>query len=246
MAHRIVRLGMIMGPVLLATACASQNGAHPDDPLYGWNKSMFAVNTAVDKAVIKPSARRYRAVVPRPGRDGVRNVLNNLKSPLIFGSDVLQGQPGRAGQTLARFVINSTVGLVGIFDIAKRQGIPRHDEDMGQTLGVWGIHAGPYVVLPILGPSNFRDMTGLIMDIAFDPLTYMRYKGRTLTYLGRAGVDGLSVREANLETVDTLRNTSIDEYTSEKTAYAQFRNNAIANGKIDMNALPDFDDEDEP
>ncbi len=242
MVCRSIRLAMVMAAVLATTACASQKGPHADDPLYGWNKTVFSFNTVVDKAVIEPSARSYRAVVPKPGRDGIRNALNNLKSPLVFGSDVLQGQPKRAGQTLARFVINSTIGVAGLFDIAKRQGIPRHDEDMGQTLGVWGISAGPYLVLPILGPSNFRDMTGMILDIAFDPLTYMRYNGRTLTFLGRASVDGLSVREANLESVDTLRRNSIDEYASEKAAYAQFRANAIANGKIDLNTLPDFDD----
>ena len=242
MIRRLIQLGLAAMASLSLSACASHTGAHADDPLYGWNKTVFRFNTVVDKAVIEPTARGYRAVVPKPGRDGVRNVLNNLKSPLIFGSDVLQAQPRRAGQTLARFVINSTVGLAGIFDIAKRQGIPRHEEDMGQTLGVWGISAGPYLVLPLLGPSNFRDATGMVLGFAFDPLTYMRYNGRTLTFLGRASVDGLSVREANLETVDSLRRNSIDEYTSEKAAYAQFRANQIANGKIDLNTLPDFDD----
>jgi phospholipid-binding lipoprotein MlaA len=231
-----------VGVVLLVSACSTNSSAEQDDPLYGWNKGVYKFNNAADKAVIAPSARVYRTVVPKPGRDGVRNVLANLRSPIIFGNDLLQGKVKRAGKTLARFGINSTIGIVGIFDVAKRNGIEKHTEDMGQTLAVWGIGDGPYLMLPLLGPSNFRDATGFVIDFGMDPLTYSRFQGRTAVSAGRYVLNGVSVREANLETVDTLRETSIDEYASLKSAYKQWRVDAISDGKVNLDDLPDFDE----
>ncbi len=230
--------------ILASTAACTTNGVHdPQDPLKPWNKAMTKFNTGADNLVIAPTARGYRAVVPKPGRDGVRNILNNLRSPVILGNDVLQAKPGRAGETIARFGINSTLGILGLFDVAKRLGIKRHDEDMGQTLATWGITPGPYLVLPFLGPTNFRDLTGTVLDVGFDPLTYMRFKGRQAIQIGRYGVSGLSAREASLDSIEALKAGSIDDYTSIRSAYKQLRDNAIADGKVDVDALPDIDDE---
>lgn len=242
MMRTIFRLAVLFGASLVASACSTNSSARQDDPLYGWNKRVFAFNKAVDDIAVAPTARGYRAVVPKLGRDGVRNVLGNLRSPVVFGNDILQGKFSRAGKTLARFGINSTIGLVGLFDVAKRTGIKGHTEDTGQTLATWGVTSGPYLMLPFLGPSNFRDTTGLILDFGMDPITYMRFNGRRAVLVGRYGVNGVSVREANLDTVENLRANSIDEYASLKSAYDQFRANAIADGKININDLPDYDE----
>ncbi len=242
MVQIVLRLLALTGAVFTVAACSTNSAAHADDPLYKWNKGVLAFNKAADEVVVKPAAKGYRAVVPKPGRDGVRNVLDNLRSPVIFGNDVLQGKFGRAGKTLARFGINSTIGLAGLFDVAKRNGIERHTEDAGQTLATWGISSGPYIMLPILGPSNFRDATGFVLDLGLEPLTYMRFDGRKAILAGRFGVNGISVREANLETVEMLRESSVNEYASLKSAYEQLRADAISDGKINVDDLPDFDE----
>jgi len=236
------RTFILISAALAASACGTTSSARQDDPLYAWNKGVFAFNKAADKVVVEPAARTYHNVVPKPGRDGVRNVLGNLRSPVIFGNDLLQGKFGRASKTLARFGINTTIGIGGLFDVAKRAGIKGHTEDMGQTLATWGVSSGPYVMLPILGPSNFRDTTGFILDIGLQPLTYMRFNGRHAILAGRFGVNGVSVREVNLDTVEALRNASIDEYASLKSAYEQLRVNAISDGQINIDDLPDYDE----
>ncbi len=242
MARMIFRIMVLMSVLIASTACTTRGATRQDDPLYSWNKAVFNFNKAADDVVVAPVARGYRAVVPEPGRDGVRNVLNNLRSPVTFGNDILQGKFGRASKTLARFSINSTLGLAGLFDIAKRAGINGHTEDMGQTLATYGINRGPYIMLPILGPSNFRDATGFVLDFGLEPMTYMRFKGRTAVLYGRFGVNGVSVREASLDTIKTLRDNSVDEYASLKSAYEQLRANAISDGKVNVDDLPDFDD----
>ncbi len=238
----LFRIFALIGAVVMITACSTNSAARDDDPLRGLNKGVFAFNKVADKVVLVPVARGYRAVVPKPGRDGVRNVLDNLRSPVIFGNDLLQGKFGRAGKTLARFGINSTVGLAGLIDVAKRNGIEKHNEDMGQTLAQYGVGTGPYLVLPFLGPSNLRDTAGLVMDFGLDPLTYVRFEGRRAVLVGRSGIDGLSLREVNLETIESFRESSIDEYASLKSAYEQLRVAAISDGQVDVDDLPDFDE----
>ncbi|PHS27789.1 MAG: VacJ family lipoprotein [Robiginitomaculum sp.] len=238
----VFRALALIGAVSAVSACSTNSVAHQDDPLYGWNKGVFEFNNAADKIIVKPVAKGYRAVVPKPGRDGVRNILSNLRSPVTFGNDVLQGKFGRAGKTLVRFGINSTVGLLGLFDVADRAGIESHTEDMGQTLATWGVGSGPYIMLPILGPSNLRDATGFVLDFGMEPMTYMRFKGRQAILTGRFGVNGVSVREANLDTIESLRASSLDEYASLKSAYKQLRANAIADGEIIIDDLPDYDE----
>ncbi len=237
-----LRIVALTGSLIALGACSTTNAAHDGDPLYSWNKSMHAFNKGADTVLIKPVAQGYRAVVPKPGRDGLRNVLDNLRSPIIFGNDVLQGKFDRAGTTLQRFVLNTTIGIFGLFDVAKRGGIEKHNEDMGQTLASWGVDSGPYLVLPLLGPSSLRDATGFVLDFGLEPLTYSRFKGRQALLIGRTGLAGLSLREENLEVIDDLRATSIDEYASIKSAYEQFRANEIADGEVQIDDLPDFDE----
>ncbi len=140
------------------------------DPWEHFNRSLYSVHDGVDRAVLEPVARGYRAVTPGFFREGVRNFLHNLRSPVIFANDVLQGQFRRAGITAARFGINTTLGIVGVLDPASGMGLESHDEDFGQTLAVWGLDAGPYIFIPVIGPTTVRDGIGSLVDLAFDPL----------------------------------------------------------------------------
>src|SRR5579871_1929686 len=157
------------------TGCATDPSGQ-NDPYEHTNRSIFDFDQSIDHAVARPVAVFYNHAVPEFARDSVHNFLGNLDAPVTFGNDVLQGAPGRAGETLGRLVINSTFGIGGLIDIAAKMGIPRHDEDFGLTLGVWGAGEGPYIVLPLAGPSNPRDMTGEVVDIFMDPLTYARFQ----------------------------------------------------------------------
>ena len=134
------------------------------DPWEDFNRAMFATHETVDRAVLEPVARGYRAVTPQPVRNSVRSFLRNLRSPVILANDLLQGEFGRAGRTVARFGLNSTVGFLGLFDPATGLGIERHEEDFGQTLAVWGVDSGPYLFIPLMGPT-MRDGGGRIVDI---------------------------------------------------------------------------------
>lgn len=225
----------------LDTAAAAP-AAENTDPWEGLNRNMFAVHEAVDQAVLEPVARGYRAITPRPVRSGVRNFLRNLRGPVIFANDMLQGEFGRAGVTAARFGINTTIGIAGVFDPATNMGFDRHDEDFGQTLAVWGVDSGPYLFVPIFGPSSVRDTFGRVVDIAFDPLTWLDGDDAGDIRLGRAVLDGIAVRETLLEAVDDVRRDALDPYVTFRSSYELLRASAIQNGREDVQDLPDFDD----
>lgn len=212
------------------------------DPLEGFNRQMFAIHEGVDNAVLEPVARGYRAVTPRPLRTGVLNFLRNLRGPVIFANDVLQGEFGRAGTTAARFGVNTTVGIVGLFDPASSMGLERHDEDFGQTLAVWGVGEGPYLFVPLFGPSNLRDTTGRIVDTVFDPLTWVGGDDVNMWRAARTVTAGIAAREQILETVDDIRANSVDPYASIRTSYNLLRESAVQNGRTDVQDLPEFDD----
>ena len=155
---------------LLSSGCATtpQNsqqaafaGEDFHDPFEDTNRKIFDFNQVVDRHVLAPVAKAYRSSLPEPVRNSLRDFLNNLQAPLIFANDTLQGDFGRAKDTVVRFVLNSTLGMAGLVDVAGRWGIPYHEQDLGMTLGVWGIPEGPYIVVPILGPSDLRDLGGL-------------------------------------------------------------------------------------
>lgn len=225
-----------------ACACAPNALAQVSDPWEGANRDMFAVHEAIDQAVLEPVAKGYRAVTPHFVRTGVTNFLGNLKSPVIFVNDVLQAEPSRAGATVARFGINTTIGLLGLFDPASAMGIERHDEDFGQTLAVWGVDSGPYLFIPLLGPTTIRDGAGRIVDLAFDPLTWATFDEADETRLIRTGVSGLATREALLDQVDEIRENSLDPYVTFRSSYGLVRESAIRNGPTDVEDLPEFDD----
>jgi phospholipid-binding lipoprotein MlaA len=206
---------------------------------------MFAVHEGVDQAVLEPVARGYRAITPQPVRCGVLNFLRNLRGPVIFANDVLQGELERAGTTAARFGVNTTIGIAGVFDPATSMGLERHSEDFGQTLAVWGVESGPYIFIPLMGPTTLRDGAGRIVDIAFDPLTWAEFDEADEVRVGRTVLTALSAREQVLETVDNIRRDSLDPYVTIRTSYGLLRASAVQNGPTDVQDLPDFDDIDE-
>lgn len=211
-----------------------------NDPLEPLNRAMFQVNEGLDTLVLRPAAEMYRFFLPQEVRHGVRNVLHNLRAPNILASDLLQGQTERAGRTASRFVINSTLGLGGIFDVADRGfGIPRHSEDFGQTLAVWGVASGPYLFLPGLGSTNPRDLAGFGVDVVLSPWFWFG-QGATVEALNRAqtGTNIVDTRVGLLATLDEINRTSLDPYATIRSAFFQRRAAAIRNEDGPLSGRP--------
>jgi phospholipid-binding lipoprotein MlaA len=204
-----------------------------NDPLEPFNRGMYAVNTAIDTVALRPAAVAYRAVVPGPVRDGVRNALGNLRGPTILMNDLLQGDMERAGRTAGRFLINSTLGIGGLVDVAAWQfGIRGHEEDFGQTLATWGVGEGPFLLLPVLGPSNPRDLLGLGVDAVASPWFWFG-QGEVVEILRwiRGGLTVLDAREGVLDALDAMNATSLDPYATLRSAYRQRRAVEIRNAE---------------
>ena len=211
-----------------------------NDPLEPMNRAVFALNLQIDKYALEPLAKGYRAVTPEFGREMVRNFFHNLKSPVTFVNDLLQFELQRAYETAARFLINSTVGLGGLFDVAP---IEAHDEDLGQTFASWGAKEGVYIILPILGPTNFRDLTGMVGDRLFDPFSYMGNTNQAQNvFYGRTMVEGLNDRSQNIEMFDDLEQNSFDLYATFRSLYRQQREFEVRNGASEPFEAFDFND----
>ncbi|MEQ9530182.1 MAG: VacJ family lipoprotein [Parvibaculaceae bacterium] len=231
-------------PAMAQEAAATDNannGEDENDPLEPMNRYFFELNKFFDTILIKPVATWYDGVVPEPGRDGVRNFLDNLRSPVILANDLLQGEWERAGTTASRFGINTTVGVLGLMDPAADWGMPQHSEDFGQTLGTYDVDEGPYLFLPVLGPAPPRDLTGFVVDQFFDPLTYVYWNESSNVPLIRFAVNGIDQRARSLNTLDQIERTSVDHYATVRNLYRQIRKSEIANGERDFDDLPDID-----
>lgn len=236
----------LLATVSLAAMCvAIPTGAHAQeavhDPWEGFNRHLFGIHDAIDKAVLEPVARGYRWITPRPVRSGITNFLRNLRSPVIFTNDLLQGEFKRAGTTAVRFGLNSTVGVLGVLDPATPLGFERHDEDFGQTLAVWGVSSGPYLFIPLVGPTTIRDGAGSLVDIVIDPLNWGHFNGDDTFRTSRTILGALSSREAVLDTIDDIREDSVDPYVTFRTSYGLWRYSAIQNGRHDVQDLPEFE-----
>jgi phospholipid-binding lipoprotein MlaA len=237
-----MRAHLMIAALALGAGGAAEAQETARDPFEKFNRQVFAFNATVDQYALEPIAKGYRSVTPTPVRTGVNNALANLAAPVTFANDILQAEPTRAGTTLARFGINSTVGVVGLFDVAKGWGLPRHTEDFGQTLGRWGVGSGPFLMLPLLGPSNLRDAPARAVDAAFDPLNYAQFDGDDAVRVGRAVVGVVAARENAIEAIDSLRATSIDPYVTVRSSYSALRESAIRNGETNVQDLPDFEE----
>lgn len=209
-----------------------------NDPLEPLNRAVFEFNSVVDGMFLKPAAIVYRDALPVPVQRGVNNFLTNLRSPVVLANDLLQGEMDRAGNTASRFVINTTVGVLGVWDAASSMGIPGHSEDFGQTFAVWGAGEGVYLVLPIFGPSNPRDALGLVTEWYVDPVNiWLREEDADGWILARGLVTGIDYRSRNLETLDELERTSLDYYAAIRSLYRQRREDEIQNGKSSSNSI---------
>jgi len=216
------------------------------DPWERWNRKVHRFNNAVDRAIARPLARAYVRVVPRPVRLGVTNFFNNLGQPVSALNALLQGRPKHAGQALARFLVNTTLGIGGLFDPASDAGIPYRSEDFGQTLGVWGWKTSRYVELPLFGPRTLRDTFGLVGDAPLSP-TWRIEDHRT-----RYALQGLQLVDlrAQLFALDAMREGAIDDYALVRDAWLQRRNYQIHGDGTQPgdSDLPDYllEDEDIP
>ncbi len=201
-----------------------------NDPLEPLNRAAFFVNDGIDTLVLRPAAEAYRIFLPPEVRTAIRNVLANLRSPVILVNDLLQGETDRAGVTLGRFVLNTTIGVGGIWDRARDFGLLGHTEDFGQTLAVWGLPEGPYLFIPVLGPSNPRDLAGSAADIAISPLTWISGNDTVeAVMISRTALTALDTREGLIEPLDALRQGSLDPYAALRSAYRQRRAAEIRN-----------------
>lgn len=237
-----MRMHFVLAALTVGVAAEAHAQEAPNDPFEKFNRAMYSFNEVVDKYALEPVARGYRAVTPEPVREGVGNVLHNLKAPVTFANDVLQAAPARAGTTVARFGINTTLGVAGIFDVASTMGLEKHNEDFGQTLGRWGVGSGPYLVLPLLGPSSVRDAAGGVVDVGLNPLTYAEFDGDDTFRVTRTAIGVIDGREGALDAVDSLRATSIDPYVSVRTTYSILREAAVRNGQSNVQDLPEFEE----
>jgi phospholipid-binding lipoprotein MlaA len=247
--------------VPLLTACAMpppeddaealESYREVNDPLEPFNRYVFEVNLALDKLLVRPVAEIYRGTLPQPVQDGVRNSLDNLDVPLTFINDLLQGEVERAGQSFGRFGGNTLYGVAGVFDVMKgakgtppEAGVPPHEEDLGQTFAVWGMPEGPYLMLPVLGPSSMRHTLGRVGDSFMDPVSYIPNDEHRLGFtVIRKGLSGIDLRARNIETLDDIERSSIDYYAAIRSLYRQNRAAKIANGRAPATPLPDLSSE---
>ena len=244
---RIVCAVLFASFALGLTACATKPPASDaaaveeynenNDPVEPLNRATYAVSDGIDTYVLAPVARAYRYAVPGAIRRPVHNVLQNLTTPVLFINDVVQTKPRRAGDTFMRFVINSTVGVAGVFDVASGWGYPVHDNDFGMTLALWGIPEGPFLFLPLLGPSDPRDATGYGVDILFDPLTYVPHGyGFHTGNDVRTGVAIVDGRERVLDEVASIKKTALDPYATFRSLFRQNRENEVERVKTENRA----------
>ena len=215
-----------------------------NDPLEPVNRVVFRFNRVVDQNVLKPVSDFYGRVVPEVARQGIRNVLDNINEPVVFINCVLQGNTDRAGVALGRFMINTIFGL-GLFDVATEAGFAKPYEDFGQTLGVWGAGEGPYLVLPIFGPSNVRDASGLAVDgLVFNPLGPFNPIGMEIPWgarFARGVIDGIDTRYRYGTAIDDIYNNSLDPYATFRTVYRQRRAAQIRNTEGAQESEQDYD-----
>ncbi len=240
-------LALLALPILAASGCATKPPASdPDalaeyretnDPLEPTNRVFYAINNGLDTVILKPVAQAYRYAVPQPVRTGIHNVLVNLGTPVTLGNDILEAKPRRAGDTLMRFLINTTVGVVGVFDVADKWGYPAHDSDFGITMALWGMPSGPFLFLPILGPSNPRDATGFGVDLAMDPYTWVG-KGTAVTAIkwSKTVISAIDARERVLDALVEIKKTALDPYATFRSLYRQHRESQISDTRNDTRA----------
>jgi len=244
---RVKQAGAALGLVFTLSVCGCvtlppNSQRVPQDPWESWNRGVYKVNTALNNAVAKPIARTYVRALPSPVRTGISNFFQNLRMTTVMINDALQGKFRAAATDLARFLLNSTIGVGGLLDPATQAGLDLNDEDFGQTLGHWGLHPGPFVEIPLLGPSDVRDGSGRVVDIFTGPTHYIRNNYVKYSLYGLSLIDA-SAGLLSLE--DTLKNV-FDPYAFVRDAYLQHRAYLISDGKLTEEPLVDPGEDDAP
>ena len=199
------------------------------DPIEPINRAIFSFNNVADKIILEPVAKGYKKL-PSPLQSGINNFLSNLRAPLVVVNQLLQGQGENAIESTGRFLVNSTVGVFGIFDVADNMGLEEKEEDFGQTLATWGVGDGFYIVLPLFGPSNLRDTTGMVLTMVTDPINaYAVTEGEAWLVPMRTAMNAVDQRSKIIDEVNALRDNSVDYYAAVRSSYYQNRNAAINN-----------------
>jgi phospholipid-binding lipoprotein MlaA len=223
--------------MVFVTGCASGPQASGHDPFEGFNRRVFAFNQRFDDHIAVPATKAYQRTVPSGIRASLHHFLDLLGTPVDFFNDVGQGEFTFAGTALCRMALNATGGLAGLGDPASAAGCPEHDEDFGQTLAVWGAPEGPYLVLPLMGPSSPRALAGRAGDVAMNPFSYAAYPGSHAIHWVRYGA-GTMDQAQQLSTLRGIERESLDAYATERSHYEQHHAHEIANGREDPPALP--------
>lgn len=228
--RRSVIAAALAGSIVGGCASGDTGAAEVWDPIETPNRFIFSINRAVDIIALRPLAVTYRDWVPEKAQTSVRNLLDNLGEPVTAVNEVFQGDPHRAATTMARFLVNSTIGVAGLFDVATGLGLERTKEDFGKTIGMWaGVepeNGGFYLVLPGYGPSNARDATGLMMDYLVDPFRILTFALNVdwFVYSGpRYGLNAIDYRSRTIFALDDLEKNSVDYYAALRSAYTQNR-----------------------
>jgi len=230
---------------LLAAGCATGeqpagDGETVSDPLEGMNRFFFDLNQRLDRHAALPVATAYKKTVPQPVRTTLHNVLDNLGGPVSVANDLLQAQFENAGIAAGRFIVNSTIGIAGIFDVATEWGMPARARDFGETLGTYGVPPGPYLVLPLRGATDLRDFAGNYLDGYATPLRYVRYDGHEYVGWMKSTLSSMDNRASNIVTYRDIERASVDYYATVRTLYLERRASLIEDRSVRTAELPDF------
>lgn len=243
----VITAGPAMAQDASAKADAAASASLPWDPAERANRVSFAIHETLDRYLFRPAALAYRAVVPAPLRIGLENVLSNLGEPVVVINDTLQGRLGNAGIATTRFVVNSTIGLGGIFDVGSKTGLPHHDNGFALTLGRVGVKPGPYLFIPFIGPTTVRDLLGKGVDIVSDPFHWLvRHESETLI-VSTTVASGLDERANADADLTALMSNATDPYATLRSVYLQNEQTKIDDAPAGaVPTLPDFDDDTPP
>jgi phospholipid-binding lipoprotein MlaA len=229
-----------LGVTLCACSTSSPQSLAEHDPWEKTNRDIFTFDVWVEHNIAQPVNDAYRFVFPTPARKGVHNATTNLHEPIVLANDVLQGDAGKAANTLGRIVVNSTIGIAGLIDVASKIGLPYHSNDFGITLGKSGVQEGSYLVLPFIGPLPPRDLLGSGVDGFFDPLSWARFHGKDTWMFARSGLRVLDTVDQQRDSFETIERTSIDFYATTRNLYRQSRNARIRDENTADAQLPEF------
>jgi phospholipid-binding lipoprotein MlaA len=232
---------------LLSAGCSTTSTPPPDpdaikvsDPLENMNRFFFRLNQRLDQKAARPAAQVYKETVPQRARSGLHNVLDNLGGPVTVANDLLQVQFENAAIAAGRFLVNTTVGVAGIFDVATDWGMPGRNRDFGETMGTYGVPPGPYLVLPLRGSTDVRDFAGNFVDGYATPLRYVRYDGREYVGWMKSTISSMDNRATNLVTYRDIERASVDYYATMRTLYLERRARLIEDRSVRTAELPDF------